>query len=85
MQSFCNELDLSAAEIRQAYAATKMAEFTPAAAQLKTFNEAIWKITASLVLTSPSGKNSSDIKCFVTFMIGFVFQILNWKYLNIIR
>jgi len=55
VQSFCDELDTSAAEIRQSCAAANSADFIPAAGQLKTFNEAIWKITASLVLTAPSG------------------------------
>ena len=54
VQSFCDEPDASAAEICQS-CASKSADFHPAAAQLKTFNEAIWKITASLVLTAPSG------------------------------
>jgi hypothetical protein len=55
VQSFCHELDASAAEIRAAAASAKTADFTPAASELKTFNEAIWKITASLVLTWPTG------------------------------
>ena len=71
VQSFCDELDASAAEIRQSCAAAKSADFTPAAAQLKTFNEAIWKITASLVLTDPSGWNQDTFSYVKSFRQGF--------------
>ena len=77
VQSFCDELDASAAEIRQSCAAAKSADFTPAAAQLKTFNEAIWKITASLVLTDPSGWNQDTFSLAKSFRQGFF--LLDWN------
>jgi len=39
---------------KQASEANKTGDFCLTANQLKSFNEAIWKITASLVLTVPS-------------------------------
>jgi hypothetical protein len=81
VQSFCDELDDSANEIRQSSLATKSADFAPAAAQLKTFNEAIWKITASLVLTAPSGKPSLSTAKFAAEML-FTVTLLALAYLN---
>jgi hypothetical protein len=81
VQSFCDELDDSANEIRQSSLATKSADFAPAAAQLKTFNEAIWKITASLVLTAPSGKPSLSTAKFAAEML-FTMTLLALAYLG---